>query len=189
MILTRREIYDAFTEAGSDKSVFHGYDLMYHSVLNRMEGINKLLEIGVSRGASLIAWRKLFPEAEIVGVDKKMHEEIFPDALKERIVVMDSARTAIKEQVGSGYQIIVDDGDHRPDWQWQTFLNLEGCWTDYYVIEDVFLDENEKLLRKRLDSKGYFDVETYTSKSEATIQVRGEMVTGKYYAMVIKHPG
>ena len=186
MSLTRPQIQSAFKSAGTDKSNLHGYDLMYSRVFEQYPNITKLLEIGIFKGQSLVAWRELFPEAEIVGVDRKIRTDIVEAAMSIKMIEADSARTSIREKVGEGYNIIIDDGDHRPDWQWQTFLNLKDCWTDCYVIEDVIGLENEQLLRRRLDSQGYFKVDTFASKkSNALMRIKGEDVRVPFYSMVI----
>lgn len=186
MSLTRQEIASAFKVAGTDKYALHGYDQMYSKVFERYPVITKMLEIGVFKGTSLAAWRRLFPDIELVGVDRRLREDIVEAGRAATLIEADSARTSIKEKVGEGYNIIIDDGDHRPDWQWQTFLNLRHCWTDAYIIEDVLGIEHENLLRKRLASHGYYDVETFASKlSEAKIQMNGEKVVIAMFAMVI----
>ncbi len=191
MEITRGMISRAFAAMDTDKGSMHGWDQMYAEVFKNIESVSKLLEIGVLNGKSMGAWRTLFPEAELVGVDVKDRSHTYPSIIQadknSRFVYIDSARTAIKEEVGEGFDIIIDDGDHRPDWQFQTFLNLTGSWTKCYVIEDIFSIDNEQLLRKRIKSRGYRHLATYTSKKkDAKLQMGGMMRENvPIYALVV----
>jgi hypothetical protein len=159
---------------------------MYSIVFDNIGNPESLLEVGFHKGYSAAAWKTLFPEATLQFIDKKEPTDVTPPAQGLPVLVMDSARTAVTEAVGRSYNIIIDDGDHRPDFQWQTFLNLLPCWTNAYVIEDIFTKENVELLRKRLKSKGFNNIHCYQSKfKNARVRINGEMVTDSYYALVI----
>ena len=190
MAVQLREIRDAFMSYQTDKGFVHGYDQMYKAVFDVIGDPQSLLEVGFLKGYSAAAWKHLFPEARLMFIDKREKPDDVIDAARDLpFAVQDSARSAVAGVVGSGYDIIIDDGDHRPDFQWQTFLNLLPCWTKAYVIEDVFTRENVELLRKRLKSKGFTDVHCYQSKfKNAKVQINGEKVTDSYYALVIYRP-
>jgi hypothetical protein len=187
MEITRRQLLDAFNAAGTDKGIMHGYDQMYYEVFSKLPSISKMLEIGIFKGASLNAWRAVLPDAELVGIDRTIRTDIPPETYTNaRIIEANSARSSVKEIVGTGYDVIIDDGDHRPDWQWQTFLNLEGCWDQVYIIEDVMSADNEKLLRRRLASKGYTKIQTYSSLlTQAPVQNRGVMEKMDFFGIVV----
>lgn len=187
MAVTKEEIRNAFLSYQTDKGFVHGYDQMYSVIFDIIGNPKSLLEVGFHKGYSAAAWKNLFPEAQLMFIDKKEKgEDTHPDAVNLPFAVQDSARSAVGEVVGKGYDIIIDDGDHRPDWQWQTFLNLLPCWTQAYVIEDIFTKENVELLRKRLKSKGFTNVHCYQSKfKNAKVRMNGEKVTDSYYALVI----
>lgn len=187
MEITRKEIQKAFFENGTDKFV-HGYDQMYADVFSKMTGVSKLLEIGVRKGKSLGAWMDLFPAASITGVDIREYEGFADKARAANLILADSARTSIKDKVGTGYDIIIDDGDHRIDWQTQTFMNLRGCWTQAYVIEDVVGIEHEKMMRRRLMSMGYTRFMTYASargNGSVPMQMSGEIKNVTFYGLVV----
>lgn len=187
MDITRRQLLDAFNAAGTDKGIMHGYDQMYQEVFSKIPTMSKMLEIGVFKGASLNAWSAIFPDVELVGIDREIRTDIPPETFnKASIMLANSGRSAVKDIVGTGYDVIIDDGDHRPDWQWQTFLNLQDCWSQVYVIEDVMSEENEKLLRRRLVSKGYTKIQTYSSLlKQAPVQNRGVIEKMDFFGMVI----
>lgn len=185
--MDKAEILRVFDTCGTDKgSLRHGYHQMYADVFESVPVVSKLLEIGVKRGRSLAAWLQLLPHAEIIGVDTVLRDDIILEASFARIIVANSTRKSIAESVGSGYDIIIDDGDHRPDSQWQTFLNLEECWTKVYVIEDIIGIDAEKVLRKRLNSKGYTDIQTFSSKeSNVEMSINGKIETFSFYSIVV----
>ena len=185
MALTNKEISKAFYENSTDK-YGHGYYNMYADLFARIGGVSKLLEIGVKKGNSLAAWIDIFPEASITGVDVRHPENLVEKANADQIIVTDSARSSIKEKVGTGYDIIIDDGDHRLDWQTQTFMNLRDCWTKVYVVEDIFGIEEEKKLRKRFISLGYTNFFTYTSNyRNQIVRMSGEDKKIDFLALAI----
>lgn len=186
MAVQLEEIRDAFKSYQTDKGFVHGYDQMYSVVFDTIGNPTSLLEIGFYRGYSAAAWKHLFPEATLQFVDKTQPVEVTPPAADLPLLIMNSARTAITEALGQNFDVIIDDGDHRPDYQWQTFLNLLPRWTKAYIIEDVFTRENVELLRKRLKSKGFDNIHCYQSKfKNAKVRINGEMVQDSYYAIVV----
>jgi hypothetical protein len=186
MAVTKQELREAFKSYQSDKGFVHGYDQMYGDVFAQIGNPESLLEIGFLRGYSAAAWKSLFPSADLQFVDKREPTETIGSAEGIPLLIMDSARSAITEALGRNFDIIIDDGDHRPDFQWQTFLNLLPRWTKAYVIEDVFTKENVELLRKRLKSKGFRNIHCYQSKfDKATVRINGQQVTDSYYAIVV----
>jgi len=121
---------------------FDIYDHHFHNMRN--DNIN-LLEIGISTGDSLLMWKEYFPNANIIGIDIKM-----PNNLKNMLT-----RKNIKWYHGDGsnktllnnvikeyknFSIIIDDGSHFSDEQIRSFeilfpyLNNGGI----YVIEDTY---------------------------------------------------
>jgi hypothetical protein len=123
------------------------YTPFYHLLFeHRRFEIKRVLEVGIGTkdcmshvpeylpGASLFMWRDYFPNAEIHGID------IEPSAYvsAERIYVLcGDSRTVTYG--GSKFDLIVDDGSHNPQVQFQTFLNLVPILKDdgIYIIEDA----------------------------------------------------
>ena len=130
MAVQIQEIRDAFLSYQTDKGFVHGYDQMYSVVFDIIGNPESLLEIGFHRGYSAAAWKHLLPEATLQFVDKVEPAEITPPAVGLPLLIQNSVRSAITEAVGQNFDIIIDDGDHRPDYQWQTFLNLEVVQAD-----------------------------------------------------------
>lgn len=185
MRVTRDQLKAAFNYTGSDKTTLHGYEGMYFRVINDIPALSRILEVGIFKGGSVGAWCNLFPDVEVTGVDIKLREDIHADAFKAQLLVGDSTDASIKTIVGDGYDLIIDDGDHRPEAQLATFNNLEGCWNHAYVIEDVVGSDHEKKLRANLVSRGYV-VNTYSSKKQnVPMMMSGKERMINFYAMVI----
>lgn len=186
MDITRADVRTAMGKYGTDKLGFHGYDQMYANVFARIAQCDRLLEIGVRRGRSIAAWKELLPNAEIVGLDIAQRDDLLDEAKTATLIYGDSRQTSVKDQVTGSFDLIIDDGDHRPDSQWATFLNFEGKWSRAYIIEDIINLDNEKKMRKRLESKGYKVYTTYKSIAEnLTMQISGVITPVTFYSMVV----
>lgn len=190
--MDKNTIAAAFSQYGTDKGPRrHNYQQAYASIFSSWTP-ESLLEIGVLEGASLAAWKSLFPDAAVHGVE--LRDKPLIEAAREIPVFRgDSTNTEfINTTVTTEYDVIIDDGDHRPDVMWKTFLNLENKWKKHYVFEDVCLEENEKLIRRRLNSKGYRKIHTWNSSFNdpktnlrGVVQVNGKMIYPPFYIVVV----
>jgi hypothetical protein len=131
---------------GTDKARDHWYTPHYERRFREMrEAPITLLEIGVggyatpsAGGKSLRMWRDYFPNAVIVGLDCMPQ-----DAVEGCFIELgDQGDPAFLCQLGArydGFDIVVDDGSHRPAdhlrswWALWPFVR-EGGW---YCIEDI----------------------------------------------------
>ena len=133
---------------GTDKWGEHLYTPHYHRIFaGRRERVARVLEIGIGGydnphcgGLSLLMWRDYFPKAHITGFD------IAPKALpaQDRITVLrgdqsdpeDLARLARDH---GPFDIIIDDGSHRPEHVMASFEALfEHLTPDgIYAVEDT----------------------------------------------------
>lgn len=190
--MDKNTIAAAFSQYGTDKGPRrHNYQQAYASIFSSWTP-ESLLEIGVLEGASLAAWKSLFPDAAVHGVE--LRDKPLIEAAREIPVFRgDSTNTEfINATVTTEYDVIIDDGDHRPDVMWKTFLNLENKWKKHYVFEDVCLEENEKLIRRRLNSKGYRKIHTWNSSFNdpktnlrGVVQVNGKMIYPPFYIVIV----
>jgi len=100
------------------------------------------LEIGTAFGGSLRTWRDYMNNGSIIGIDSYPESAIQECGIN--CIAGDSATESGRESVHdlckNGFDIIVDDGDHRPETQLKTLLNFWKLLKTggSYVIEDVY---------------------------------------------------
>ena len=101
----------------------------------------KILELGVSRGASLLLWKEAFPKAQIYGLDKNTAkwQKYLKDQDRIQVFVGRQENDEFMEQVvDSGpYDIIIDDCSHAAEMQQRMFKMLWPVCKSVYVIEDL----------------------------------------------------
>lgn len=140
-----------YGKLASDKYWKHNYTYLYDRYLNGR--IRRILEIGVSRGASLAMWKDAFPKAEVYGID-------IDDASKGKFVRNsnltifqgDQSDGEFLDKVGAvgRFDLIVDDGSHQPE---DILVSFEHLWPrvakdGWYVFEDIWLNGKSALKKK-----------------------------------------
>lgn len=137
-----QKIQAAFERHGTDKAS-HGYAEFYAAHLP--ENPRSILEIGVKDGASFKAWRDLFPDAFIVGIDL-FQEYPRPDHLQDSNTKFIKANQCdwrhLEQLRDNNFDVIIDDGSHNARDQMITFFGLAhaGC---HYFIEDTHCNFDE----------------------------------------------
>jgi len=133
-------------DKATDKYWVHGYTRLYDKHIGSLRNkLEKVLEIGVFRGASLLLWKKCFPMATIYGVDKDLKRSHgFLDG-QSRIETMEGRQEDLgflkNTVIPKGkFDLIIDDGGHKPD---QMQSSFKALWDSlehkgWYVIEDLF---------------------------------------------------
>ena len=144
-----------FTEFGSDKDTRHSYGEIYLDLLKRKRS-PRILEIGVgsvndfpysglAAGGGLQAFRKKFPNSQIIGLD------IDPESIKiieslgfKGYLADQTSHNSLSEVKGvlskyGKFDLIIDDGFHDPHANVRTLKALFDLLEDRgtYVIEDV----------------------------------------------------
>jgi hypothetical protein len=131
------------------------YDLLFSA---RREKVYKVLEVGIGTptamahvpnycpGASLRMWKDYFPNAEIHGIDKDAAAVNTP--FGDRILthrVDQSYEADLLDALpalalGGKFDLIVDDGSHKPEDQLLTFQVLSKLLDPrgLYIIEDIY---------------------------------------------------
>lgn len=128
----------------TDKTSLHSYHHIYPTLLEprRLEPL-RILEVGVRYGGSLKLWREFFPNAVVVvGVDNGSEAGVWkPDVDGIVVVTADSTDPeSVKVLAEYGpFDLIIDDGDHRPSSQIATYKALSPYLAPgaIYVIEDL----------------------------------------------------
>lgn len=134
---------------GSDKQSNHNYgdayeSLFYYSDTHDSVSRNKVklvMEVGVADGSCLLAWREIFPNAHIVGMDIHLAHRIV-DHPVDRIEFQlgDQRLKNDCERVAAGrlFDMIIEDATHQMG---NTLLTLYWLWPfvrpgGIYVVEE-----------------------------------------------------
>jgi len=145
---------DQFEKYGSDKSTIHNYHELYGEILSRMGDKPRILEVGLGSnnteiasnmgeegkpGASIRAFRKVFPESELIGADidptiKVNDERIFHVDQTD----INSFDSLLKDGLLE-YDLIIDDGLHAPNANLNMLIFGLQKLSDkgIFVIEDI----------------------------------------------------
>lgn len=136
-MITAKKIREAFNQTKTDKGFTHNYETGYEFVFKNHTPSN-LLEIGINEGRSLAAWKILFPECQITGVDISTKHFIneYIQLSESKIIIGDSTKKNILGQLDNMYDIIIDDGSHFYLDIIDTFDNFKDRFKYAYVIED-----------------------------------------------------
>jgi predicted O-methyltransferase YrrM len=112
------------------------------------ENPRRILEIGVARGGSIVRWLDKFPEATVTGLynEGKFFADIYYKTVghMKRLKLVRADQCNIPASVtNTKYDIIIDDGGHRP---YQTLSAFRTLWPrlnegGLYVIEDTHVSE------------------------------------------------
>lgn len=138
-------IQKLFRKYGSDKSRT-GYDVAYEFFCAHLLGKPgiRLLEIGVLHGASARVWREWFgPDANISVIDIVPENAKMAEGVADNVFVGDQSNPeflqSVVEQTGGRWDIVIDDGSHKPSHQWTSFQVLWPHVVEdgLYIVEDT----------------------------------------------------
>lgn len=147
---------DLFVKYDTDKQRLMGYGPIYDE-LTRGLVVTRVLEIGVRRGASLLAWADAFPEAAIYGLDVSSEAGDLVREHSRIFVINDDSTDHDSVPVCPPFDLIVDDGCHAfvaQSLTMQNFLPLLARG-GVYVIEDVETDANAAALISEAEDMGH----------------------------------
>jgi SAM-dependent methyltransferase len=128
---------------GTDKQTHHNYGDAYEQIIGGMRASADLvLEIGVARGHSLLAWSDVFPNAIVVGMDKeKTDNDLIAKVNRIEFHTGDQRSKDDCDSVAKGRQFdfISEDASHQLEDSIKTLINM---WPHLkpggmYVIEDI----------------------------------------------------
>lgn len=122
--------------------VAHGFCPFYDRHLRAgRERAKKILEIGVLGGSSLYMWRDYFPNAVIHGVDVTGADLENLDRITTHVADQQDRMQlqALVDEVGTDFDLIVDDGGHTMGQQQVSlaFLFPHVRAGGFYVVEDL----------------------------------------------------
>lgn len=113
---------------GTDKQESqHDYMKMYEKELYGKK-VDSLLEIGLGGGASIRMWMKYYPESKVYCIElfdeenKAVWGSFSGNIDRLNLISGDSSKEETWEGIPYDLDVIVEDGDHRPEFQIKTFL-------------------------------------------------------------------
>ena len=140
----KHSLHDLGIKYNTNKAFYHNYCKFYERILSPIkESCAKMLEVGISDGASILMWREYFKNGTIYGIDI---EEKYLIHDQERIVSglgdqsnMESLKKLIESWETPEFDFIIDDGSHIVSHQRNT---IDTLWKHLkkggiYIIEDL----------------------------------------------------
>lgn len=164
--------FRAFSQANTDKGYVHGYDRFYDEIFKDYTP-DSLLEVGIKCGHSLAAWRIMFPNCDISGIDITDNEfsKKKINFAQAKIIIGDATKKETTDKLEKNYDVIIDDGSHYYKDIIKTFQNLNTKFNRYYIIEDWHYDTD--IARKFLNNYGFNKVSFHLSnRSRLQIEER-----------------
>jgi len=171
-----------FLEEKCDKH-YHRYFEYYDLVVGKTE-ISSVLDIGVCWGDSLRAWRRIWPNADIEGIDLLREYDLSLEE-KFKIYNIDSTKRSLADDIKKQYDIIIDDGDHHWKSQLSTFENFYNKAKKFYVIEDVIGDYGLERLNQFIPQHLLNKAMVFKSKArKRRFEFNGQTVIDNYKFMI-----
>ena len=123
---------------GSDRESNHSYGDAYESLFPDRSAIKLVMEVGVADGSCLLAWRDIFPNALIVGMDIHPSDKAHGERIEFHLGDQRSKDDCERAAAGRHFDLIVDDATHLIV---DTLLTLYWLWPSVkpgglYVVEE-----------------------------------------------------
>lgn len=140
--ITRDIFEQAANASGTDKGNSHGYHRFYPLFLSHIDRLDSftIVEIGYGGGASIPMWKTLFPNSNLICIDKDVSMQ--GDGY-EVIQADQSDPNNILETLSdlpTQPRLVVDDGSHHPQHQLTSFSVLFEDVLEpggLYILEDI----------------------------------------------------
>jgi SAM-dependent methyltransferase len=122
----------------------HFYGLAYQRIFDNFDRLSslKILEVGVHKGGSLLAWKEYFINSEVIGID--IFDSRINEYRKETVnfILSDINSNELKHNpllCNKKFDIMIDDGSHFLKDVLSFLRNYMGLLNNggYFVIEDV----------------------------------------------------
>lgn len=150
---------DDFT---TDKGLRHSYIPIYEKYLNKYKNNSTVLEVGIYRGDSIKLWNEYFQNSKIFGIDKRIDKNIICPT-NTFLFECDSTNKKNLDDIFENemFDVIIDDGCHRLEVQYSTYLNLFPKLKKggIYFIEDIEnLDKDIFFIKKNWPNAQILDL-------------------------------
>ena len=148
--------YNPSGMSGGDRMTRHGYAKYYSKHLNDFNCVSTIVECGILKGTGLAIWSKLFPNADIIGLDidishtqnnldflkgKGAFENKMPE-LYEYDQFADNTDKLASILNGRKIYIAIDDGHHSDSAIQNTFDTFKPHLCDKFVY---FVEDNRTM--------------------------------------------
>lgn len=157
---TIKNIYNNLDERiiidNAQPTIGHSYGAAYDEIFDTFDKKSHLniLEIGIQKGGSLVAWKEFFPNANIYGVD--IVDNILDEYRNSNFhyIISDIKSDFTKNKLQNlNFDIIIDDGSHLLNdviFVINTYLNSLNI-NGYFIVEDCqnpehWIDEIKKII-------------------------------------------
>jgi len=141
-----QSITDILYKHKTDKVGHHSYGPIYEEYFNQLRDQKiRICEIGIDKGYSINAWLEIFPHGEVVGIDRKVDQKVidYYNNVPRCSAIKSNAYTISTWSDLGEFDIIIDDGSHKPNHQtWVAGLLMNRC--KILIIEDI----NIKFLKR-----------------------------------------
>jgi len=134
--LLTKYAYTSDNEHGTDKNRCkkwgHCYGLAYDHIFEKFDKNDKIdiIEVGTEYGASLIAWKEFFPNANVAGID-------IVDRAENKRADIEYIISDVKDlKPEKEYDIVIDDGSHKLSDVIHTVKNFKLKVGGIMIIED-----------------------------------------------------
>lgn len=123
---------------GTDKQSNHHYGDAYESLFSDRDAVQLVMEVGVADGSCLCAWRDIFPNALVVGMDIHPSDRAHGERIEFHLGDQRSRKDCERAAAGRQFDMIVEDAVH---WTDHTLLTLYWLWPyvkpgGIYVVEE-----------------------------------------------------
>jgi len=140
------------------------------------ESTKKILEIGVYEGASIKLWKDFFDNAEIYALEiLQKRAGMFQGDHRVNLIIGSSTEQKSYNNIPYDIDIIIDDGSHRPEDQYRTFLNAYKHLKQggIYIIEDVRdIDNLKSLMNEYKDQLEIFDYRNLAEPDTVIFEIK-----------------
>ena len=142
---------DTFLKHGSDKTGYHNYETVYSNLFSNLKSVTEVLEMGIHMGASLRAWKDIFSNAKVVGLEYNPERFFTEDRITSFYVDQTKEHTFdnfINFVGDRKFNFIVDDGSHYLEETKRTFIKLLPLLevNGWFVVEDIRAEFEENWL-------------------------------------------
>lgn len=141
-IIDRSSFAEQANACGTDKASMHGYQRFYPLVLSQLNSSEPftIVEIGYGDGSSISLWKRLFPHAYLICIDRDVNEKGDGYMVIQADQDQPEQLKAVLHNPPSPVRLVIDDGSHHPRHQINSFSLIFETVLEpggFYIVEDI----------------------------------------------------